>query len=79
VDVDTVWADVRYLNGRQYLTSNAEANAATASVRVRYRADLRANMRLVFGATVFDIVAVLPDEEGRDHLDLACATGANNG
>lgn len=78
-DFDTVWADVRYLNGRQFLTSNAEKNAATASIRVRWRTDLNAAMRVVYGATVLDIVAVLPDEEGQDHVDLACTTGVNNG
>jgi SPP1 family predicted phage head-tail adaptor len=81
VDVDRgdVWADIRYLNGRQYLTSNAEASSATVSIRVRYRPDLNATMRVVYGATIFDILAVLPDDEDRDHVDLACSTGANNG
>lgn len=73
------WADILYLNGRQYATSNAEASAATVSIRVRYRTDLNATMRIVYGATIFDILAVLPDEEGRDHVDLACSTGVNSG
>jgi SPP1 family predicted phage head-tail adaptor len=79
IDFDTVWADVRYLNGRQFLASSAEKNAATVSIRVRWRTDLNAAMRVVYGATVFDIVAVLPDEEDQDHVDLACTTGVNNG
>jgi SPP1 family predicted phage head-tail adaptor len=76
---DEVWADILYLNGRQYATSNAEASSATVSIRVRYRTDLNATMRVVYGATIFDILAVLPDEENRDHVDLACSTGASNG
>lgn len=79
VDFDSVWADVRYMNGRQYTTSNAEASSATVSIRVRYRTDLSSIMRVVHGVTIFDILAVLPDEEDRDHLDLACSTGVNNG
>ncbi|MFM0315964.1 phage head closure protein [Paraburkholderia nemoris] len=79
VDFDTVWADVRYLNGRQYLTSDAEANGATVSVRIRYRTDVTAVMRVLYGTAVFDILAVLPDEDGRDHVDLACNTGVSNG
>jgi SPP1 family predicted phage head-tail adaptor len=74
-----VWADILYLNGRQYATSNAEASSATVSIRVRYRTDLNATMRVVYGATIFDILAVLPDEEDRDHVDLACSTGVNSG
>jgi phage head-tail adaptor, putative, SPP1 family len=79
VDFAEAWADVRYLNGRQFLTSNGEANSATVSVRIRYRTDLTADMRVTFGAAIFDILAVLPDEEGRDHVDLACNTGVSNG
>lgn len=79
IDYDTVWAGIRYLNGRQFLTANVEAASATVSIRMRYRADVTAAMRVVYGVKVFDIVAVLPDEADRDHIDLACTTGANNG
>lgn len=78
-DFAKVWANVQYLNGRQFLTSNGEANSATASIRLRYRTDLNATMRVLYGSTIFDIVAVLPDEDGGDHVDLACTTGTNNG
>lgn len=79
VDYAMVWAGIRYLNGRQFLTANAEADSATVSIRLRYREDLTAAMRVVYGVKVFDIVAVLPDETDRDHIDLACTTGVNNG
>ncbi|MBB3259998.1 SPP1 family predicted phage head-tail adaptor [Paraburkholderia bannensis] len=73
------WADIRYLNGKEYATSGTIVSGATASVRIRYRTDVTASMRVVCGATIFNILAVLPDEEGRDHLDLACNTGVNDG
>lgn len=78
-DYATPWADVRFLNGRQFVSSSAEANAATASIRLRYRTDIDATMRVVWGAFIFDILSVLPDAEGLDHVDLACSVGASNG
>lgn len=79
VDVATVWANIRYLNGVETVKSDAPVSVARASIRVRRRTDVAANMRVLFGATIFDIKAVLPDEESRERLDLACETGANLG
>ena len=43
-----------------------------ASIRIRRRDDITAAMRVVHGAKVYDIKAVLPDEHGRGFLDLVC-------
>ncbi|WP_219209453.1 phage head closure protein [Variovorax boronicumulans] len=78
-DVASVWANVRYLSGVETVKSEAPVSVARASIRIRRRTDVSANMRVVFGSTIFDIKAVLPDEESRERLDLACETGANLG
>jgi SPP1 family predicted phage head-tail adaptor len=78
-NVATVWANIRYLNGKEYLTSGTEISAATMSVRIRYRSDITAAMRVLFGDCVLNIKAVLPDEAKREYVDLACETGANDG
>jgi SPP1 family predicted phage head-tail adaptor len=78
-DYAVLWADVRFLNGRQFVASSAEANSATASIRIRFRADIAAPMRVVWGSFTFDILAVLPDAEALEHVDLACSVGASNG
>lgn len=74
-----IWANVRYLNGIETVKSDVPVSVSKASIRIRRRTDVVANMRAVLGTTIFDIKAVLPDEESRDRLDLACETGANNG
>lgn len=79
VDVATVWANIRYLNGVETVKSDAPVSVAKASIRIRRRTDVTAGMRAVHGSTIFDIKAVLPDEESRERVDLACETGANNG
>lgn len=79
VDIATVWANVRYLNGIETIKSDAPVSVAKASIRIRRRTDITAGMRAVLGSTIFDIKAVLPDEETRERLDLSCETGSNNG
>lgn len=70
--VGDVWANVRYLNGVETIKAGAEMSIAKASIRVRYRTDLDASMRVRFGSTTFKVNAVLPDEAGRWHVDLVC-------
>lgn len=85
------WTDV-YTNVRASILhqSGAEANRAAAptsvvkaSIRIRYSADrvttLDAGMRVVHGDVLYDVKAVLPDLQGRQHIDLVCETGANRG
>lgn len=67
-----VWANVRNLSGVESIKAGAQTAVAQASVRLRYRTDVTTAMRVVHGATVYEITAVLPDEERRDHVDLAC-------
>lgn len=68
----TVWADIRYLQGLETIKGGAETSIKKASIRTRRRTDLTAAMRVLYGATVFQIKAVLPDEQNKDRTDLAC-------
>ena len=68
----TVWANIRSLNGLETIKGGAESSVAKASIRIRYRTDVTAAMRVVHGSTTYEIKAVLPDVEGRRHLDLVC-------
>lgn len=83
VDVAKVWADVVYLNGIETLKSATDVSIAKASIRIRFRADVDATWRVVDvyrgKTTYFNISAVLDDDGGPEHVDLACQTGANDG
>lgn len=74
-DVATVWANIKFLNGTETLKSDAPVSIARASIRIRRRDGLVANMRVLHGSTVFDVRAVLPDEAAQEFVDLACETG----
>ena len=79
VEVARPWANIRFFNGREFTSSGAEVSKATVSVRIRYRADVSASMRVVYRSAIYDIVAVLPDESAQEFIDLACTTGATQG
>nr|WP_307731963.1 phage head closure protein [Massilia sp. H27-R4] len=68
----TAWADVRLLGGLETIKAGAVVSQVKASIRMRYRTDLTAAMRVVHGATIYKVLAVLPDEERHQHLDLVC-------
>lgn len=68
----TIWANVRYLNGVEPLKADATTAQAKASIRIRRRTDVTAAMRVVYGTSTFQILAVLQDEESRRWTDLAC-------
>lgn len=71
VDLAKVWADVKHPSGLGAIKAGAEVSIVRASIRIRRRADVLAGMRVLFGAAVYDIEAVLPGQT-RDYLDLAC-------
>jgi SPP1 family predicted phage head-tail adaptor len=69
----TVWANIRHLSGVETIKAGAEVAVGSVSIRVNYRRDITTAMRVVDGATEYQIKAVLPDEERRQHVDLVCA------
>lgn len=71
-DFATVWASIRHPSGLQAIKGDADVSVVKASIRIRYRTDITAGMRVLHGAVVYDIKAVLPDESGKVHADLVC-------
>jgi SPP1 family predicted phage head-tail adaptor len=67
-----VFANIKHLSGVETIKADAPTSAVKVSIRIRYRTDVTAAMRVVHGATTYEIKAVLPDEAGRQHVDLAC-------
>lgn len=72
LDVATVWADIRLSSGLGMIKADAVSSIVQASIRIRYRDGVNAGMRVVHGATVYAIKAVLPDAAGKRYADLAC-------
>lgn len=70
-DVAQVWASVRYQTGSESIRAGVDTSVVKASIRIRWRADIDAGMRVVYAGQNYDIEAVLPGAT-REHLDLVC-------
>ncbi len=75
----SVWANVYFGSGREFITGGQDINTGSVSIRIRYRKDIRPNMRVLLHDDPLNIVAVRPDMVGKEHVDLVCEKGANNG
>lgn len=73
-DVAYLWANVRHLSGAESIRSGAPASQVKASIRIRPMSILHSGvdsgMRVLHGAAVYQVEAVLP--HGRDWIDLVC-------
>lgn len=69
-DVATVWGDIRYRSGMETIKAGSPVSVVQASIRIRYRSDITAGMRVVHNLVVYSITAVLPDAHHREYLDL---------
>lgn len=64
-DVATVWADVRFSSGKEFIAGDKQTASANASIRIRKRA-VTTDMRVIFDGESYDIVAVLPSLDSVD-------------
>lgn len=65
-------ASIRLPGGLESIRASAVVSTVRVSIRVRFRRDLNAGMRVIHGADTYNIQAVLPDLERRRHVDLLC-------
>ncbi|MFY1954966.1 phage head closure protein [Achromobacter xylosoxidans] len=66
------WANVRFPSGSATIKAGSDVSLVRASMRIRFRDDIRSDMRVVTSGMVFDIQSVLPDLSGREYVDLVC-------
>lgn len=70
--VATLWASIRHLSGAAAIKADANTSAVKASISVAKRDDIKAGMQALHGTTVYEIKAVLPDEQNRLDMFLVC-------
>ena len=70
-DYASLWANIRFLSGTESIKAGADTSIVKASIRIRWRQDITAGMRVLHGAQTFDIEAVLYGQR-REYVDLAC-------
>lgn len=76
----TVWAEIAPLSAKEFIAAQAVDSEVSARITIRYRDDVTAAMRIVYGSTVYNIAGVLPDPvSGKDWLTLPVTRGVNDG
>lgn len=70
-EVGKAWANIRYETGSEAIRSDAITNVLRASIRIQRGFSVTDKMRVQHGVVLFEITAVLPDDDQR-HVDLVC-------
>ncbi|OJX04580.1 MAG: head-tail adaptor protein [Burkholderiales bacterium 70-64] len=79
-DVATLWGAVEPLSAREFIAAQAAHSQVSARITIRFRDDITAAMRVLHGATAYDIEGVIPDaRSGREWLTLPVSTGVRDG
>lgn len=83
-DYALIWANIRAPSGMgsisaQFQSAGQEISRVMYSMRVRYRKDITADMRVLYQGEAYEIRQVIHDLAGREHTDIVCAFGARNG
>lgn len=75
-----VWAKISPLSGKEFIAAQSVSSEVTGRVTIRYRDDVSATNRIVYRNKVYNIVAVLPDNEsGLEWLTLLTSEGVTDG
>lgn len=81
-DVASVWAAIEPASVRAFIAAGAAQSQVTGQVVIRYRAGVKASMRLVHDAksAIYNIEGVLADKDsGMEYLTLPVSEGVNEG
>lgn len=79
IDVVSVWANVRPIKGRELLIAQSMKSEAIVNIDIRYRPGIDASMRINYNGRIFNIQAVIDENERHEILTLQCTEGLNNG
>jgi SPP1 family predicted phage head-tail adaptor len=73
-------AEITPLSGRELIAAQAVQSKVTTRIVLRYRPGVTAAMRVVHRSTVYNIEAVVPDNQsGFQWITLMCTSGVNDG
>ena len=76
-DVAIVWASIVDISGREFIAAAAVQASAQTKLTIRHRDGVLPAMRVLHGAVIYNIEAVLGQD--RRELLLMCSRGENDG
>lgn len=68
VDVVSLWASIEPLRGREYIALRSVGADETGTLKIRYRAGVHQEMRVIWDGRTYDIKEIIDPEER--HKDL---------
>ena len=68
----TVWAAIKPISGQERVQAQQLAAEVTHLIRTRYGATVTADMRIVFGERVFEILSHINVGERNKELEIMC-------
>ena len=74
-DIATVWGAVEPVSGRETIVAERPQATVTHKVTLRYRADVDARMRILFGSRSLNIRSVINQDERGRWLVCLCEEG----
>lgn len=79
-DVATIWAEVVPLRGREFFAANQVQQDADIRVRIRDRAGLSVDLRLLWLGQAYDITGLVPGTGPyRGITEIMAVSGVRNG
>jgi SPP1 family predicted phage head-tail adaptor len=72
-------AEIYPMSGREFVAAQSIQAGVTTKITVRDVGSIEPRMRVLHGASIYNIKAVLPDPSLARHLTLMCEVGVNNG
>jgi len=75
-DVDTVWAKVSPLRGVERTQANQQQGEVMYRITMRYRTDIKTDMRIAWGSVMFNITSVYSPDMRSRFLTLDVTEGA---
>jgi SPP1 family predicted phage head-tail adaptor len=70
--IATVWANVRTLTGRALFQAQQVQAEINTKVIIRYRKDIKANMRIRYGTRTLEIIFPVNMNEENRYIELSC-------
>lgn len=77
--VAVVWAGIQPMTGRELFAAQSVESEVTTQIVMRYQAGITAKMRVNYSGRLFNIHAVLDENERHRELTLLCSEGLNDG
>jgi SPP1 family predicted phage head-tail adaptor len=76
---NALWAEVWPLKGREFFSSQQTQYAADVRFRIRYRAGLTREHRILWNSEPYDIVQILDVGAGHHTTEILAVNGIRNG